>query len=171
MDTSKQLSSNFSDHLKKVGNDPIIGLCSVQRHIREKGIRDQVVIKNALLQRMFEMRQVASTARSNRFRQEKGQTEEEQELGLQGQGQGSVDLNKVTGVLDALADRVEALRQTIEIVSGIQEAVQTPGKKGRKHIARDRGGSDVETMPVGIGQLLDQTLMSGEMDVDQYAMQ
>jgi len=29
----------------------------------------------------------------------------------------------------------------------------------------------VETMPVGIGQLLDQTLMSGEMDVDQYAMQ
>lgn len=153
---------SLSELLKKATNDPMTGLYQVQQHIREKGLREQVLLKDKLLAQLTRMRHSTATASATSAAAPSAAA-----------GAPVPVLKEAAAAMTRVATKVDVLRQRLAIVSGIQEEVMSPRKSKRLSFGRRRtgSGSAAESLPIGIGQLLDNDLLTGDLDIDSYALE
>ncbi|CAK9104034.1 Calmodulin [Durusdinium trenchii] len=171
------VAEGVSEVAKQVANDPMVGLFRVHHHVRRRAVPEQVAVKDALLGRLTELRHAVSLAHPTKF----ASTPTAANAGVQTRPR------SVAKDVERLTDRVDVLRQRLEIVSGIQHKVSDGGSGAkrsdsksasfiRRHLQRSKQQQDDEEdasdhLPVGIGQLLDNNLMNGDVDIDEYAME
>ncbi|GBG34058.1 Disease resistance-like protein CSA1 [Hondaea fermentalgiana] len=155
---------DVSEHVKRLASDPLTALVQVQRHVREKGLVDQLTVRDVLLQSLTSLREGAA--------------------GTSGTETGPRRVQYAANRVGELSNRIRVLQERLEIVSGIHRDVQTPpgrkrtGSSGRlRRVLQSATGrgqtspSSPDTLPLGVGQGLDNELISGEVDVDEYALQ
>jgi len=162
-----EASEAATDFVKRLANDPLQGLHEVQTHIRGKAIRDAVERKEALLRILTSTRETLARGKA-----------------LDVSGSGEARMAKAAARLRGLSETVDSLRERLEIVSSIQDDVKKTSEsfssrgsskrssfgRWRKDFGRDDDIDDEHdsSLPVGVGQHLDNTLMNDEVDVDQY---
>lgn len=160
----REASSNVSEHLKQVSTAPLLALHEVQTHIRERGLLRQVVVRDELLQTLTNLREGAASASRS--------------CGEMGQN-GSKCVKAAADRVEKLSGRIAVLQERLEIVSDIHRDVQKPkAAPSRLRRAWQRSGlgrreetSEADSLPIGVGQGLDNELIHGEVDIDEYAMQ
>jgi len=138
---SQELSIGMSEQLKLTLLDPMVTMREVLLHIRVRGMKQNLQIKRDLMNQLSHMRASSAQQSHSRFKDPSVHTD--------------IDFKLAGHRLDALTRHIDAMREKLEILRSISRDSILPR----------------ESLPIGIGQTLDNDLMSGDMSVDEYVMQ
>jgi len=167
-ETCLRLAENVSENLKLVTNEPVSGLYFVHKHVREKALRDMIRTKTKLLKHLSKLRQNLANVNADI-----GSTDIEESL-----RKGTAKTSEVASRIDALQERLETMiniefevQQLNSISPSGKGSDKSPSRSEKKSSKdRERDAKTPVTLPIGVGKRLDDMLMKGDLNIDDYVL-
>uniref|UniRef100_A0A7S3PLT5 Uncharacterized protein n=1 Tax=Aplanochytrium stocchinoi TaxID=215587 RepID=A0A7S3PLT5_9STRA len=179
--TTQRLSRNLSEYMKLTCNEPVTGLYYVHEHIRKKALYDNIKSKRTLLMQI--------TSIKSELKKKLNPVNIDVDVDV------SESLDKFWRRTAELNDKISALGERLHIVTEIEKQIQhqnSPNLRNKhsgKSLTSEKSSSSLRKVktrsstsssftlnsnnskyPIGMGQLLDEMLMSGAISTDEYAL-